>query len=226
MNIGVLGTGLVGRGLAGRFAELGHNVVLGTRDPAETLARRGPDRLGQPPAGEWLKQHSMIRLGTFAESAAHGELLVNATNGAGSLEALRLAGADRLAGKVLLDLSNPLDFSHGMPPTLFVQGNDSLAEQIQRAFPAARVVKTLNTLTAELMAYPAELAGGDHSVFLSGDDADAKAIVADLLRNLGWRDIIDLGGLVTARGVEMVLPAWLALMDALGTPRFNLKVVR
>lgn len=226
MNIGVLGTGLVGRGLAGRLAELGHAVVLGTRDPAETLARSGPDRFGQPPASEWLKQHPLIKLGTFAESAAHGELLVNATNGAGSLEALRLAGADRLAGKVLLDLSNPLDFSHGLPPTLFVQGGDSLAEQIQRAFPQARVVKTLNTLTAELMVAPAQLAGGDHSVFLSGDDADAKAVAAALLRSFGWRDIIDLGGLATARGAEMVLPAWLALMDALGTPRFNLKVVR
>lgn len=226
MNIGILGTGMVGRALAGKLTELGHSVCLGTRDPAETLARSGPDRMGQPPVGEWLKQHPTIKLGTYAESAAHGVVLVNATNGAGSLDALRLAGADHLAGKVLLDISNPLDFSRGMPPTLFVKDTDSLAEQIQRAFPETQVVKTLNTLTAALMVNPGQLAGGDHSVFLSGDDANAKAVVADLLRSFGWRDIIDLGGLATARGAEMVLPAWLSLMGALRTPFFNLKVVR
>lgn len=226
MNIGVLGTGMVGRELAGKLAELGHAVVLGTRDPAETLARRGPDRMGQPPVGEWLTAHPAVKLGSFSDAAAHGALLINATNGAGSLEALRLAGAAHLAGKVLMDVSNPLDFSKGMPPTLLVKDTDSLAEQIQRAFPEARVVKTLNTLTAPLMVNPTQLAGGDHSVFMSGDDADAKAAVADLLRSFGWRDIIDLGGLVTARGAEMSLPAWLALMGALQTHFFNLKVVR
>lgn len=153
-------------------------------------------------------------------------MVVNATNGAGTLEALGSAGAARLAGKVLMDVSNALDFSQGMPPVLNPVNTDSLGERIQRAFPSARVVKTLNTMNAGLMVDPGRLAGGDHSVFISGDDAEAKAAVAALLADLGHRDIIDLGDITTARGAEMVLPLWLRLYAALGTPNFNLKVVR
>ena len=131
--------------------------------------------MGRPAFPTWLEAHPELRLGSFAHAAASAELVVNATNGAGSVEALTLAGAKNLAGKVLVDVSNPLDFSHGMPPTLFVKDTDSLGEQIQRAFPDARVVKTLNTMTVALQAEPAQLAGGEHSVFVSGNDAEAKA---------------------------------------------------
>jgi len=143
-----------------------------------------------------------------------------------SLAALGAAGADNLAGKVILDIANPLDFSQGFPPTLLVKDTDSLAEQIQRDFPQSRVVKSLNTMNANLMVYPTSVAEGDHTVFVSGDDEAAKAQVVELLRSFGWRDIIDLGGLVSARGAEMVLPLWLHLMGRLGTFRFNFKVVR
>ena len=138
---------------------------------------------------------------------------------------LLLAGADNLAGKVLIDIANPLDFSQGMPPTLFVKDTDSLGEQIQRAFPETRVVKTLNTLTADLMVRPGTLAEGS-SVFVSGNDADAKAVVSTLLKEFGHTDVIDLGDLSTARGTEMLLPVWLRLWGALGTPIFNFKIVR
>jgi predicted dinucleotide-binding enzyme len=141
------------------------------------------------------------------------------------LPALQQAGAEHLAGKVLIDISNPLDFSNGFPPTLFVKDTDSLGEQIQRTFPQARVVKTLNTMTAALMVHP-DLLGEDSSVFVSGDDAEAKSTVADLLKSLGHRDIIDLGDISTARGTEMMLPIWLRLMGALGTPTFNFKIAR
>jgi hypothetical protein len=226
MKIGVLGTGTVGRTLAARLSELGHEVMLGTRDPAKTQARTAPDAYGNPPLAAWLKSQPRLRLGTFAEAAGHGELVVNATQGTASLEALEKAGETRLAGKVLIDVSNPLDFSRGMPPTLFVKDSDSLAEQIQRAFPKARVVKTLNTLTAVLMTDPARLAGAEHSVFLSGNDPQAKQAVRELLAGFGWKDIIDLGDIATARGPEMLLGAWLRLYGALNTPLFNLKVVR
>jgi predicted dinucleotide-binding enzyme len=182
--------------------------------------------MGHPGAGTWAAEHPNIGLATFHDAAASAELVVNATNGAVSLDALEAAGADNLSGKVLLDIANPLDFSQGMPPTLFVKDTDSLGEQIQRAFPAARVVKTLNTMNAHLMAHPKTLADGDHSVFVSGDDAQAKQTVVDLLTSLGHTDVVDLGDITTARGTEMMLPVWLRLWGSLGTPAFNFKIVR
>jgi len=226
MKIGVFGTGAVGRTLASRLAELGNEVMIGTRDPGKTQAKTAPDAYGNPPFSAWLAGNPRVKFGTFAEAAGHGELLVNATQGSASLEALEKAGEARLSGKVLVDISNPLDFSKGMPPTLFVKDSDSLAEQIQRAFPKVKVVKTLNTLNALLMVNPGQLAGGDHSVFLSGNDAQAKKTVSELLRSFGWKDIIDLGDISTARGPEMLLAAWLRLYGALATPIFNFKVVR
>jgi predicted dinucleotide-binding enzyme len=226
MKIAVLGSGMVGRALAGRTAQLGHEVAIGTRDPQATLARADGDTMGNPPFSAWSAEHPEVALLPFADAAAGAELVISATAGSGAIEALRLAGAEHLAGKVLVDISNPLDFSAGFPPTLFVKDTDSLGEQIQRAFPDAKVVKTLNTLRADLMVDPASLAGGDHSIFLSGDDAGAKATVTELLQSFGWHDIIDLGELSTARGTEMLLPIWLRLMNALGTPMFNFKIIR
>jgi predicted dinucleotide-binding enzyme len=226
MKIAVLGTGTVGRALSAALLKLGHEVTLGTRDPENTAAGSAPGRTGGPAFSEWHADHRDIALGTFAEAAGNGELVVNATTGAGTLAALGAAGAARLHGKVLMDVANALDFSQGMPPVLNPVNTDSLAERIQRAFPDARVVKTLNTMNAKLMVDPQRLAGGDHSVFVSGDDPSAKAIVKGLLESLGHRDIIDLGDITTARGAEMVLPLWLGLYGALGTLDFNIKVVR
>jgi predicted dinucleotide-binding enzyme len=226
MKIGVLGTGVVGQTIAGRLSELEHEVVVGTRDVAGLLARSEPDAMGNPPFASWHGEHPQVGLGTFAEAAGHGDLVVNATSGGASLPALTAAGAENLAGKVILDVANPLDFSKGFPPTLFIKDTDSLAEQIQREFPESRVVKSLNTMNADLMVHPETLAGGDHSVFVSGDDDAAKAEVTDLLRSFGWRDIIDLGDLSSARGAEMSLPIWLRMMGRLGTFTFNFKIVR
>ena len=225
MSIAVLGTGSVGRTLAARLHGLGHDVVVGTRDPAATLARSEPDSLGNVPFAVWLAEHDGVDVATFADAAAAADLVVNASSGAATLEVLALAGADHLAGKPLLDISNPLDFSAGFPPTLSVKDTDSLAEQVQRAFPEARVVKALNTMTAAVMVDPAAL-GQSSTVFVSGEDADAKAAVVALLASFGHDDVIDLGGIDTARGVEMWLPLWLRLMGSLGTARFNLKIVR
>jgi predicted dinucleotide-binding enzyme len=225
MKIAVLGTGMVGQALAGRLNELGHDVVVGTRDPQATLGRTEPDGMGNPPFRAWHGQHSDVGLATFADAAAASELVINATGGTATLSVLEQAGADNLAGKVLVDISNPLDFSGGFPPTLFVKDTDSLGEQVQRAFPEVKVVKTLNTLNANLMVRPKEL-DADSTVFVSGDDPLAKATVSELLTGFGHRDVIDLGDISTARGTEMLLPVWLRLMGALGTPMFNFKIVR
>jgi hypothetical protein len=226
MKIGVLGTGPVGQTLAARLAGLGHAVKIGTRAPAATLAREGKDTFGNPPFKVWKQEHPEIGLGTRAEAAAHGELLVNATTGVGSIAALEAAGKANLAGKILVDLSNPLDFSRGMPPSLTVCNTDSLGEQIQRAFPELKVVKTLNTMNAYLMVGPAQLASGEHTVFVSGNDAAAKETVTGLLHSFGWKDIVDLGDITTARGTEMMLPIWARVWVATQNPMFSFKLVR
>ncbi len=226
MRIAVLGTGAVGQAVAARLHELGHDVTVGTRDPKTTRGRTEADQMGNPGVGTWLDQHPSIGLSTFADAARDAGLVVNATNGSVSLAVLALAGPDNLADKVLVDIANPLDFSQGFPPTLIVKDTDSLGEQIQRAFPETRVVKTLNTMNADVMVHPAALADGDHSVFVSGNDDTAKQTVTELLLSMGHTDVIDLGDIGTARGAEMLLPAWLRLMNALGTPAFNFKIVR
>ncbi len=225
MKIAVLGTGMVGQALAGRLHALGHDVVIGTRDPHVTLARTETDHAGNPPFAVWHAAHPGIGFTTFPEAAAGADLVVNASSGAATLEVLALAGAANLAGKVLVDISNPLDFSAGFPPSLFVKDTDSLAEQVQRAHPRTAVVKTLNTMAAPLMVDPKVL-GSSSTVFVSGDDTAAKATVVALLESFGHDDVIDLGGLETARGTEMMLPVWLRLWGAVGTPQFNFKIVR
>jgi 8-hydroxy-5-deazaflavin:NADPH oxidoreductase len=226
MKIAVLGTGMVGQALAGRLAGLGHDVTVGTRDVAATTARTESDNMGNPPYSVWAKAHPEVTLATFAEATAGAELIVNAASGNVSIAALQAAGRDSLAGKVLLDIANPLDFSQGFPPSLFVKDTDSLGEQIQAAFPELKVVKTLNTMNAHLMVDPAQLADGDHTVFVSGNDAEAKKTVTGLLESFGHTDVIDLGDITTARGTEMLLPIWLRLYGALGTPMFQFKIVR
>jgi hypothetical protein len=226
MHIAVLGTGMVGRTIAGRLAGLGHETALGTRDVAATMARSEPDAMGGPPVRDWLAEHRGVRLLSYPDAGVFGELFVNATSGSGSLAALHAVGPEHLAGRVLIDIANPLDFSAGFPPTLWVKDTDSLGEQIQAALPDTQVVKALNTVTAAVMVAPQLVGDGRSSIFVSGNDPGAKAVVSGLLESFGWRDIIDLGGIETARGTEMYLPLWLRLMGALGTAQFNIAVQR
>lgn len=227
MNIGVLGTGMVAKTIGGKLDSLGHTVKLGTRDVAATLARSEPDMAGGPPLRTWLETHPRVTLATHAEAAAHGELVLNALSGHGALAVLQGVVADALGGKILIDISNPLDFSNGMPPSLFVVNTDSLGEQLQRALPATKVVKTLNTVTAPLMVDPQQVGKGDHTMVVCGNDAGAKTEVTRLLETwFGWSDIIDLGDITNARGTEMWLPLWVRLYGALQTPMFGMKIVR
>jgi 8-hydroxy-5-deazaflavin:NADPH oxidoreductase len=228
MNIGILGTGMVGQTIGIKLIEAGHEVLFGTRDVAATLARTEPDGYGNPPFSEWKKQRPQVRLGTFQEAAAHGEILFNTTAGVASLSALNQAGGGNLRAKILIDIANPLDGSQGFPPTLAVANTDSLAEQIQKAFPETKVVKTLNTMNAHLMVNPG-LLPDDHTVFISGNDAEAKKQVATFLTDwFGWQpqNILDLGDITTARGTEMLLPLWIRLYGALQTPMFNFNIVK
>ncbi|MFA6233277.1 MAG: NAD(P)-binding domain-containing protein [Bacteroidota bacterium] len=228
MNIGIFGTGAVAKTLGGVIAAQGHQVVFGTRDVKATLARDTGDQYGNPPFNQWMSGRENVTLGTFAEAAEAGEILINATSGSGSLPALEAAGATNLDGKIILDVANPLDFSQGFPPSLSVSNTDSLGEQIQRTFPGMKVVKTLNTLNAVLMANPAALPG-DHVIFMNGNDPGAKTKVAALLNQwFGWKaeNIIDIGDITTARGTEMLLPIWVRLYGAFGHANFNFNIVR
>ena len=214
MRIGVLGTGMVGTTLASRFVELGHDVVMGSRTA------------DNPAAAAWAAERpERAASGTFADAARHGELVVNATAGAASLDALEAAGAENLAGTVLLDVANPIA-GYGPPVTLDPVGDDSLGERIQRAFPDARVVKSLNTVNAAVMVHPRSLAGA-HDVFLAGDDAAAKDTVRALLQEMGWapESVRDVGGIAESRGLEMYLVLWIGLAASLGRFDFNIRVV-
>ena len=227
MRIGILGTSMVGQTLSGKLAELGYAVMVGTRDVAKTLARTEPYSNGRPAFSVWRKQHPNVKLGTFADAAQHGQVVINATNGMGSLNALQLAGEANLNGKILMDVSNPLDFSKGMPPALSVCNTDSLGEQIQHAFPGAKVVKTLNTVSPLLMVNPGLVASAEHTIFVCGNDAAAKTQVTAWLKDwFGWKDVIDLGDITNARGTEMYMPIWMRLRGALGTVMFNVKILK
>jgi 8-hydroxy-5-deazaflavin:NADPH oxidoreductase len=226
VRIAVLGTGMVGRALSGKLAALGHETWLGTRDVAACLAQTEAARDGSGTLAEWHGRNPQVQVATFAEAAGNAEVVFNATAGTVSLDALKLAGEGNLAGKLLVDVANPLDFSKGMPPSLSVCNTDSLAEQIQGAFPTAKVVKSLNTVTAHLMADPGQLAEGEHTMFVAGNDGDAKAAATEILREFGWKNVLDLGDLTAARGMEMYLPLWLSMMmQGAKTPMFNIAVV-
>lgn len=176
---------------------------------------------------DWLKENNKIKLTDLDKTPEDSELFINATSGDGTLHSLSTIGKNKLKGKVILDIANPLDFSKGMPPTLSICNTDSLGEQIQKEFPESKVVKSLNTMNAYLMVNPSIVAG-DHTVFMSGNDKDAKQKIVNLLSSFGWKEsnIIDLGDISTARGTEMLLPIWLRLWNALGTPEFNFHIAR
>ena len=216
MKIAILGTGMVGNAVATKLVKIGHQIMMGSRSVNSEAGR------------EWLRSvGGKAQIGAFADAAAFGELVFDCTNGANSLAALRQAGAANLRGKILIQVGNPLDFSKGMPPTLTVCNTDSLGEQVQREFPDARVVKALNTVNCEIMVQPS-LVPGDHNLFICGNEATAKREVTDRLCEwFGWKssNIIDLGDITGARGMEMWMPIWLRLYGKIGHPHFNLRLI-
>lgn len=228
MDIGIIGSGTVAQTLAAKLLELGHGVTVSSRDT--TKAKERPGRGVVPSADDFAAAQRALghhaAAGGFADAAGFGEVIINATEGGHSLEALEAAGAPNLAGKILVDVANPLDFSGGMPPTLLWCNTDSLGERIQAAFPEARVVKTLNTVTAQVMVDPGRFAEPT-SVFIAGNDLAAKDWVrTQLLQEwFGWQHVLDMGDVTSARALEMWLPLWVRLMGVTGTPYFNLRIV-
>jgi predicted dinucleotide-binding enzyme len=216
MRIAVLGTGNVGDTIGSKLIELGHNVMMGSRTADNEKGKAFV-----------AKHFDKASFGTFADAAAFGEIIFNCTAGVGSLEALKLAGENNLNGKIIVDIANPLDFSKGMPPSLAVCNTNSLGEEIQKAFPKTKVVKALNTMWCGLMINPLMINGGDHSTFVSGNDAEAKEKVKDILKSFGWleKNILDLGDITKARGTEMYLPLWLSIYGATNNGVFNIKIV-
>ncbi|MFI6768908.1 NADPH-dependent F420 reductase [Streptomyces sp. NPDC050355] len=239
MKIAVLGTGGGGRAHAAKLAELGHEVYVGTRDVEATLARTEPDMMGNPPYKQWLADHPGITLLTFGDAAAAAdEIVINGIDGHNAVAALT-AIADQLAGKTLIDYAVPFLYQHetehpwptpwGVMPKLDPCDTDSLGERIQRALPRTKVVKSFVTQEQTTVVDPNAVGGGDHTMFVAGDHADAKQRTTDLLKSYGWSDVLDLGPLVCARGMEMYAHMHSAIGFGLGQRfggHFGIKVVR
>jgi len=216
MKAAVLGTGAVGNAIGSKLIELGHQVMMGSRTSTNEKAQAFA-----------AKHNGNARAGTFNHAAEFGEIVFNCTAGVGSIEALKQAGEHNLNGKIIVDISNPLDFSNGMPPSLTISNTNSLGEEIQKTFPLAKVVKTLNTLANQIMINPASINEGNHNVFICGNDAEAKLKVKEILKSFGWieSNILDLGDITSARGTEMYLPMWLRIFMSTNNGAFNIKIV-
>ncbi len=215
-KIAVLGTGTVGNTIGTKLIELGHSVMMGSRTADNEKAKVFVE-----------KHNGKASAGTFADAAAFGEIIFNCTSGAGTIEALKLAGENNLNEKIIIDISNPLDFSKGMPPSLSVVNINSLGEEIQKIFPGTKVVKALNTMWCGIMVNPGMVNNGDHHTFICGNDTSAKEKTKEILESFGWneKNILDLGDITMARGTEMYLPLWLRIYGATKSGAFNIKIV-
>lgn len=213
MRVGILGSGVVGQSLGRGFAGRGHEVVLGTRTPdSEKLA-------------PWKREvGDRGRTGTFAQAAAYGEVLVVAVLGTAAEQAIDLAGPRSFDGKVVIDVTNPLDFSKGMPPGLFVGMTDSLGERIQRKLPRAKVVKCFNIVNNQTMIDPSNT-GTKPTMLLCGNDEGAKRKVTEILEQFGWDDVVDIGGIDGARWLEAHVPLWVRVTMQKNTWFLGFKVV-
>lgn len=228
MNIAVIGTGAVGQAMSKKLVQLGHKVFMGTRNVEQSRNRMEQDAWGTPGIGSWIKKHPEVELTTFKQAAEKGnDLLVFAISGMAAMDTLQSIGEELLNDKVMIDISNPLDFSKGFPPTLSVCNTESLGEQIQKAFPKLKVVKALNSVSNSIMINP-QLIEGDHVVFICGNDAGAKKEVSSILESFGWKpeNIVDLGDITSSRGTEMTLPLWTRLMGKYQSPLFNFNIVK
>ncbi len=211
MNISIIGSGGVAQAIGSALINKGHQVTLSAREASK------------PEAVEWATQ-SGGSVVAFSEVSATADIYLNCTAGMHSLAALQSVGVSTLAGKVLVDVANPLDFSNGFPPTLSVCNDLSLAEQIQVLLPTTNVVKALNTVANSVMVNP-DIVPGRHHLPIAGNDSQAKAKVIGLLGEFGWsaEQIVDLGDISQARGTEMYLALWVRMFGKFGTPNFNIQ---
>jgi len=214
MKFGVLGTGDVGQRLASKLAGLGNDIKMGSRTA------------DNPKALNWAKENgAKCSAGKFSDAAAFGEIVFLCVKGDAVMDVIQAAGTVNFKGKTVVDVTNPLDFSKGMPPSLFVSNTNSMGEEVQKAIPDARVIKTLNCVSNEIMVNP-ELTGGEPTMFLSGNNLEAKEEIKKVLVQFGWKDLIDLGDITGARCTEMLLPIWLRLWGTLQNGQIGFKIVR
>lgn len=235
MKIAVLGTGGGGRAHAARLLELGHEVVVGTRDSEATLGRSGPGFMGIEPFGQWVADYPGIELMNFGDAASGADFVINGIDGANAVRVLS-GIAEHLAGKTVMDYAVPFVYNPerahpwptpwGVMPAIDPVDHDSLGEQIQRAVPAAKIVKAGVTQEQETVVNPRSVGGGNHTMFIAGEDAEAKQQVTEVLRAYGWQDVLDLGPIVSSRGMEMYAHLHSAIQFALGGARFGMKVIR
>ena len=213
-KIGVLGTGMVGNAIGSKLIQLGYDVKMGSRTP------------NNEKASEWVRKNgSKASQGTFEDAAKFGDIIFLCVKGEAALDVLRMAKEENLNGKTIVDVTNPVDFSKGMPPSLFVCNTDSLGERLQRAFPNVNFVKTLDVVNCEVQVDPKK-SGDDPTMFMCGNNTKAKVEVKEILKQFGWKDIIDLGDISAARGSEMMTPIWLRIWSAFQNSHFAFKIVR
>jgi 8-hydroxy-5-deazaflavin:NADPH oxidoreductase len=228
MKIAILGTGSVGQAWATKLVSLGHEVIIGTRNVENTLAKTEKDHYGTPTVAEFLQNNPTVTLKNYENATTNADFVVNVTKGVASIDAIKATGKD-IGGKILIDVANPLDFSNDGLPSLIpsLSNTNSLGEEIQKTFPDVKVVKTLNTMWNGLMVNPDMIAGGEHTNYICGNDIEAKTKVKEFIKQFGWKDenILDLGDITNARGTEAILPIWLRIWTATQNGAFNLKVV-
>lgn len=213
MRIGILGSGNVGQSLGKAFVARGHNAKIGSRTPASDKLRKWKEALG-----------GRSSMGTFAEAAAHGEVIVLACSGAAVEDVIRLAGLDNFASKPLIDVTNPLAFAKDTSPGLFVGTTDSLGERVQRKLPTAKVVKCFNTVNHETMVNPSNT-GAKPTMLICGNDEASKATVSKILKEFGWDDVMDVGGIDGARWLEALVPLWVRVATKKNSWHVGFKVV-
>jgi predicted dinucleotide-binding enzyme len=218
MKIGILGTGNVGQTIGQKLISLGHDVFIGSREEQHP---KGLDFVS--------KNEGKAQTGTFNQCAQFGEFLINCTSGGGTLDAISSIDSANLDSKILVDLANPLNMIPGQAPQLLYCNDISLGEMIQNKFPSVKVVKTLNTVWCGVMVNPSIIGNGDHTMFIAGNDVEAKAFVQkNILEAFGWltENIMDLGIITSSRGMEMYLPLWLAMMGNTKTSAMNVKLLK
>jgi 8-hydroxy-5-deazaflavin:NADPH oxidoreductase len=230
MKVAILGTGSVGQTFAEKFISLGYQVMMGTRNVENTLARKATDNYGSLPFAEWHSKNQTVQLGTFSDTVKFGDIVLNALQGAVTLSTIEACDAADFDNKIIIDIANPLDFSRGFPPALIegLNNTNSLGEEVQKILPNAKVVKTLNTMYSGIMINPAMIGNGNHTNYICGNDADAKAKVIEILKSFGWNaeNILDLGDITNARGTESTLLIWTRIYGATKTGAFNLSIVK
>ncbi len=226
MKVAVLGTGMVGQTFAQKLASQGHQVMMGTRNVKDTKDRQTSNNN----FGEWLQKNPDVNLGTFADAVSFGEIVFNVLNGGGVKDAINACNKSDFDEKIIIDISNPLDFSKGFPPTLSegLNNSNSLGEEIQTTLPNAKVVKTLNTMNCNIMVDPSSVNGGKHTNFICGNNAEAKEQVKSILNSFGWdnENILDLGDISNARGTEGIVPLWARIYNATQTATFNFQIMK